>query len=59
MKRKFNYGTILITLFTIIFTIVMYSKLPDNVDSESSKTALFFIGIGIMIVVTLYAQICS
>lgn len=56
MKRKFNYGTILITLFTIIFTIVIYSKLPDNVDSESSKTALFFIGIGIMIVVTLYAQ---
>ncbi|CUP99744.1 SdpI family protein [Clostridium baratii] len=56
MKRKFDYGTILITLFTIIFTIVIYSKLPENIDSEMDKLGLFFIGIGMMLIVTLYAQ---
>lgn len=56
MKRKLDYGTILITLFTIIFTITIYAKLPENIDSESTKIGLFSIGIGIMIIVTLYAQ---
>lgn len=56
MIRKLDYGTILITLFTIIFTITIYAKLPENIDSESTKIGLFSIGIGIMIIVTLYAQ---
>ncbi|MEG1481208.1 SdpI family protein [Clostridium sp.] len=56
MKRKFDFGTIGITLFTIIFTAVIYNKLPENIDSESTKVGLFVVSIGIMIVITIYAQ---